>query len=134
MINQSKLGVNKELSPLMDIQCHWYAKVDRCIYNYKVSQQTKIYKITLLFILQVHMNGIHLFWIMNILKTMDNLIRQLIPTKTFNLTQILMNLVTMSIDHCPFLTYQMKNPKLHQFIIYWLICMSFNEHQLIMKS
>ena len=27
------------------------------------------------------------------------------PTKTFNLTQILMNLATMSIDHYPFLTY-----------------------------
>ena len=36
---------------------------------------------------------------------MENLIGQLIPTKTFSLTQILMNLVTMSIDHCPFLTY-----------------------------
>ena len=40
-----------------------------------------------------------------ILKTMRNLIGQLIPTKTFSLTQILMNLVTMSIDHCLFLTY-----------------------------
>ena len=33
----------------------------------KVFQQTKIYKTTLLFILQVIMNGIHLFWVMNIL-------------------------------------------------------------------
>ena len=49
--------------------------------------------------------SVHLFWIMNTLKTMGNLIGQLIPTKTFNLTQILMNLVTMSIYHCPFLTY-----------------------------
>ena len=65
----------------------------------------KIYKITLLFTLQVLMNGIHLFWIMNIMKTMENLIGQLLLTKTFNLTQILMNLVTMSIDHHPFLTY-----------------------------
>ena len=63
------------------------------------------YKTTLLFILQVLMNGIHLFWIMSILKTMGNLIGQLIPMKTFSLAQILMNLVTMSIDHCPFLTY-----------------------------
>ena len=29
----------------------------------------------------------------------------LIRTKTFNLIPILMNLVIMSIDHCPFLTY-----------------------------
>ena len=42
---------------------------------------------------------------MNILKTMENLIGQLIPTKTFNLTQILMNLATMPIDHYPFLIY-----------------------------
>ena len=27
------------------------------------------------------------------------------PNETFSWTQILMNLVTMSIDHCPFLTY-----------------------------
>ena len=33
------------------------------------------------------MNGIHLIWIMNILNTMGNLIGQLIPTKTFSLTQ-----------------------------------------------
>ena len=44
-------------------------------------------------------------WIMNILKTMGSLIGPSIPTKTFNLTLILMNLVIMSIDHCLFLTY-----------------------------
>ena len=27
-INQSKLVVNKEMSPLTDIQCHWYVRVD----------------------------------------------------------------------------------------------------------
>ena len=43
--------------------------------------------------------------IMNILKIMGSLIGPLIPMKTFSLTPILMNLVTMSIDHCPFLTY-----------------------------
>ena len=51
------------------------------------------------------MNGIHLFWIMNTLKIMGILIGPLIPTKSFSLTQILMKLVIMSIDHCPFLTY-----------------------------
>ena len=60
---------------------------------------------TLLFILQVLINGIHLFWTMSILKIMGSLIGPLIPTKTFSLTPILMNLGTMSIDHCPFLTY-----------------------------
>ena len=39
-------------------------------------QQTKIYKTTLLFILQVLMNGIHLFWILSILKVMGNLIHR----------------------------------------------------------
>ena len=38
-------------------------------------------------------------------ETMEILIGQLIPMKTFNLTNILMNLVTMSIDHYPVLTY-----------------------------
>ena len=60
---------------------------------------------SLLFILQVLMNGIDLFWIMSILKTMENLLGQLIPTKSFSLTQFLKNLVTMPTDHCPFLTY-----------------------------
>ena len=80
------------------------------------------------------MNGIHLFWIMNILKTMGSLIGPQIPTKTFNLTPILMNLVIMSIDHCLFLTYWMKHLNFHQFITYWSINMYLNEHQLIMKS
>ena len=43
--------------------------------------------------------------IMNILKTIENLIGPLIPTKAFRLTPIKMNLVTMSIDHCPFSTF-----------------------------
>ena len=56
------------------------------------------------------------------------------PNENFQFYPNSMNLVTMSIDHCPFLTYEMKHQKFHQFIIYWLINMSFNEHQLIMKS
>ena len=54
---------------------------------------------------QVLMNGIHLFSIINILKTMGSLIGPLIPMKTFSLIPILMNLVIMSIDHCQHLTY-----------------------------
>ena len=46
------------------------------------------------------MNGIHLYWTMNTLKTMGSVIRPLIPIKTFSLITILMNLVIMSIDHC----------------------------------
>ena len=57
-----------------------------------------------LFILKVLMNGIHPYWTMNTLKTMGSLIGPL-TQNTFNLIPILMNLVIMSIDHCPFLTY-----------------------------
>ena len=57
----------------------------------------------------VHLTSPHewdpLFWIMNILKIMRSLMGPLIPEKTFSLTPILMNLVTTSIDHGPFLTY-----------------------------
>ena len=71
----------------------------------KASQQTRIYKHILLFISQVLTNGIHLYWIMNTLKTMGSLIGPLIPMKTFSLIPILMNLVIMSIDHCLCLTF-----------------------------
>ena len=38
-------------------------------------------------------------------ENIGELIRPLIPSKTFSLTPILIHLVIMSIDHCPFLTY-----------------------------
>ena len=65
----------------------------------------RIYRHILQFIRQVVMNGIHPYWTMNTLKTMGSLIGLLIPMKTFNLTPILMNVVIILIDHCPFLTY-----------------------------
>ena len=46
---------------------------------------------------QVLMNGIHPYWTMNTLRTIDSLIGPLIPMISFSLILILMNLVILSI-------------------------------------
>ena len=64
--------------------------------GYSMPLVTKIYKTTLLFILQVLMNGIHLYLIMYTQRTMGSLTQLMIELKNFKLIQQLMNLMIIS--------------------------------------